>query len=261
VDYEGIFLNIVRTAYPFFNQNSFLYKNNGKAEKTREDLDKNNQQTQTMRQIKNLYKICKKSDTNFIVALLRLGFNYIIYNKKLLLHQEVKIKGIKNINANRLIQIGTDYVGFIHKTDKTFLNIHGKLVIKGTCSIGRGCRFDIGKNAIVSIGEGGYINCNTTVIIMHELTIGDNCVISWNCQFLDEDFHSITYPDKKETDNYIKIGNHVWIGCGVKIYKGTTIPNGCVVAADSIVKNKFEKENCLIGGNPAKILRENIDWK
>jgi acetyltransferase-like isoleucine patch superfamily enzyme len=208
-----------------------------------------------------LYKKCNKSDTNFIILLIRLIYNRLIYKKIFLLHQNVTIKGIKNIKSTDRISIGVDYVGFMHKTEKTLLNIDGELKFEGQYSIGRGCRFDIGSNASVSIGKGGYINCNTSIIIMHKLKIGNDCAISWNCQFLDEDFHSIIYTEKKEISNSIEIGNNVWIGCRVKIYKGTIIPNGCVVASDSIVKGKFEKENCLIGGNPAKILKENINWK
>ena len=96
---------------------------------------------------------------------------------------------------------------------------------------------------------------------MHELVIGDNCAISWDCQFLDEDFHNISYSGKRKVENSIIIGDNVWIGCGVKIYKGTVIPNGCVIASDSIVKGAFYVENSLIGGNPAKTIKENIEWK
>lgn len=105
------------------------------------------------------------------------------------------------------------------------------------------------------------MNSNTSLIIMHSLKIGDNCVISWNCQFLDEDFHEINYVGKRKNENSIVIGNNVWIGCGVKIYKGTIIPNGCVIASDSIIKGVFSVENALIGGNPARLIKEGIEWK
>ncbi len=53
------------------------------------------------------------------------------------LHQNVKIKGIQNIDTKDNVQIGMEYVGFSHKNDKTYLNIRGKLSIKGKYSIGR----------------------------------------------------------------------------------------------------------------------------
>lgn len=124
--------------------------------------------------------------------------------------------------------------------------------LNGPYSIGRGCRFDIAEKAVMTVGKGGYINANTPFIIMHGLTIGDHCAISWDCQFLDEDFHEIDYEGKKATPNEITIGNNVWIGCGVKIYKGSVVPDGCVIAANSIVKGVFTKQNTLIGGQSCK---------
>lgn len=207
-----------------------------------------------------LYRKCRKSQSLFILVLLRFLFIKFFYGKDFFLHQNVKINGLKNIKTKNRLQIGIDYVGFILKSDKTFLNIKGKLELSSNYSIGRGCRFDIGENALVTIGEGGYTNSNTNFIIRHKLVIGDDCIISWDCQFLDEDFHYIEYKDKQESDNAILIGDRVWIGCGAKIYKGTIIPSGCVIASNSVVRGKFNEENLIIGGNPARIIKKDIKW-
>lgn len=215
----------------------------------------------TMSSILSLYKKCIQSDSNFFLVLLRGVFYKLFFNKTILVHQKVVLRGIKNIHAKNKIEIGISYVGFMNKADKTYLNIKGQLQIQGKYSIGRGCRIDIGKDALVTIGNGGYINANTNIIIMHRLAIGDNCAISWDCQFLDDDFHIITYEGKKSIDSSIIIGNHVWIGCGVKIYKGTVIPNGCVIASNSIVRGKFDIENSILAGNPAIVIKKSIEWK
>jgi acetyltransferase-like isoleucine patch superfamily enzyme len=207
-----------------------------------------------------LYRLCKKSNSKFILVLIRSIFYFIFYKKKIWAHQKAQINGIRNIESNCKLAIGLDYVGFIHKNDLTVLNINGKLILSGDYTIGRGCRIDIGKNGTLSIGKGGYINANSRFIVMHELRIGADCAISWDCQFLDEDFHKINYAGRKDQSNSIEIGNQVWIGCGAKIYKGSKIPDGCVIASDSVVKGVFIKENCLIGGNPAKIIKEQISW-
>ena len=209
---------------------------------------------------KKIYQECKKSETNFALLICRYVFYKIRYKKNLFLHPKVYIKGAQNIVQFGNLYIGTGYEGFMHKTDKTVLNIAGKLILKGSYSIGRGCRFDIGKNGCVTIGKGGSVKPNTTFIIMNELVIGDNCIISWDCQFLDDDFHEINYPGKKEAKNSITIGDNVWIGCGVKIYKGTVIPNNCVVASNSILKGVYLEENTLIAGNPAKVVKQNVEW-
>ena len=43
--------------------------------------------------------------------------------------------------------------------------------------------------------------------------------------------------------------------------KGTSIGDNCVVGASSIVTKKIEKSNVAVAGNPAIIVKENIDWK
>ncbi len=214
-----------------------------------------------LRKLYNLYTKCKLADGNLCSVVFRLLIFKFLYKKKLTIHQGVTIKGVKNMFMGAMVEVGLGQVGFSHKKDRTFLNIRGTLRIKEGYSIGRGCRFDIGENATVTIGTGGYINCNTKVIIMHQLSVGDQCAISWDCQLLDEDFHEIAYPGKRSADNGIVIGNHVWIGSGVKIYKGTFIADGCVIASDSVVKGQFNNKNSLIGGNPARLIRENIEWK
>ena len=213
-----------------------------------------------MKSIRKFYFKCRKSDTNVIQLVLRFLYYKMFYRKNLLVHQNAKIKGVKNIDSNHIIEIGTRHVGFIYKADCTYLNIEGKFIIEGKYSIGRGCRINVGKNGIVKIGKGGFINCNTNIIIMNSLTIGDNCVISWDCQFLDEDFHNIDYDGKSISDSSIRIGKNVWIGCGAKIYKGSVIPDGCIVASDSIVKGVFKESNALIAGHPAKVIKNEVSW-
>ncbi len=58
----------------------------------------------------------------------------------------------------------------------------------------------------------------------------------------------------------IKIGNHVWIGMRSIILKGVTIGDGSIVAAGSVVV-KDVPNNCLVAGNPAKVVKKNVKWK
>lgn len=214
-----------------------------------------------MKNLVLLYRKCKKSGSVFLYVIFRFLYLRLFYGLNIFPHQNVVFSGLNNIDTFGRLKIGIDYFGFSHRTDRTVLNVRGKLSIEGDYAIGRGCRFDIGRNGVVVIGKGGYINGFTNLIIMHSLRIGSNCAISWNCQFLDDDFHEILYNGQKQSSEHsIDIGDNVWIGCGVKIYKGVRIPNGCVVASDSIVKGVFDVENSLIGGNPARILKENISW-
>lgn len=52
------------------------------------------------------------------------------------------------------------------------------------------------------------------------------------------------------------IGNNVYIGPGVKIYGDITLGNNIAIAANSSVNKSFLEDNILIGGSPAKKLKE-----
>lgn len=211
--------------------------------------------------IRKIYDVCKSADSSFLVVLFKFFYYKIKYNKKIFAHKRVIINGVQNIQSNTVLQIGLGNAKFVHNYDVTYLNISGSLFFKGNHTIGRGCRFDIAESATVIVGKDGYINANSTFIINHKLVIGDNCAISWNCQFLDEDFHQINYEGKINKPNHIIIGNHVWVGCDVKIYKGSEIADGCVIAAGSVVRGVFKEKNALIGGNPAKLIKQFVNWE
>ena len=52
----------------------------------------------------------------------------------------------------------------------------------------------------------------------------------------------------------ITIGDNVWIGGGVTIVPGVTIGDNVVIGAGSVVTKSFP-DNCLIAGNPARIIK------
>jgi acetyltransferase-like isoleucine patch superfamily enzyme len=212
-----------------------------------------------MEQLIKLIRMCKESDSSLPMVILS-HLYYKLRGKTIVANNRVIIKGLKNIKTGGLVHIGMSHIGFMHKYDRTLLNISGNLEFRSKCSIGKGCRFDIGTGAVARFGE-GMMNANVNFIIMHGLQVGDGFLISWGCEFLDEDFHEIDFPGKKQKGNKIVIGDHVWIGANVTVLKGSRIPSGCVVASGSIVASAFDTENALIAGNPARIIKENVTWK
>ena len=55
----------------------------------------------------------------------------------------------------------------------------------------------------------------------------------------------------------VTIGDNVWLGGRSVIAPGVTIGNNVVVAAGAVVV-KDVPDNVVVGGNPAKIIKENI---
>lgn len=211
------------------------------------------------RTLKALLAKCRKSDSNFLWALLH-HLLCKLSGQNILANHRTAIRGRHNIRTGGLLQIGLSQVGFMHRADVTYLNIRGALAFTGDYAIGKGCRFDVGPGALATFGS-GYVNAKSTFIIMHGITVGDGCAISWGCEFLDEDFHHIAYADKKPRAPEIVIGDHVWIGSNVSVLKGSRIPDGCVVASGSVVTSVFATPGCLIGGNPARVVKENVTWE
>lgn len=212
-----------------------------------------------MQTVRRVITACRESDSGILRVLVSHAYHRMM-GKSILRGNRVLIRGIGRIETGGLVKIGMGRVGFMHKYDRTYLNVNGRLVFRGKFSIGKGCRFDIGKGAVAEFGE-GYVNANTMFVIMHGLTMGDGCAVSWGCQFLDEDFHKISFPARHWRDNPIRIGNHVWIGSNVIVLKGSVIPDGCVVASGSVVTRAFEEGSVLIAGNPATVVRENVNWE
>lgn len=96
-----------------------------------------------------------------------------------------------------------------------------------------------------------------------KIQIGKDCMFAYDIDLRTGDSHSIIDSISKERINYaqnINIGNHVWIASHVSILKGVNISDNSVVATRAVVTKSFSDENILIGGMPAKKIKENINW-
>ncbi|MDO4958727.1 MAG: acyltransferase [Prevotellaceae bacterium] len=136
---------------------------------------------------------------------------------------------------------------------------------------------------------GGLISINKGKIIIHDwvkvgfdcsitsvnhIEIGKDTAIASGVTIIDNNTHPICPADRRymrhtphgssERSNHhsanapIIIGENVWIGSNVRICKGVTIGDNAIIAANSIV-TKNVPANAIAAGNPAKIVKENID--
>ncbi len=86
------------------------------------------------------------------------------------------------------------------------------------------------------------------------ISIGNECMFSWNVAFHCTDQHAIPDRDGKllNRSHSIDIGNHVWLAADVSVLKNAYIADGCIVGAHCGVAKRFEKPNCMIVGNPPR---------
>jgi acetyltransferase-like isoleucine patch superfamily enzyme len=112
-------------------------------------------------------------------------------------------------------------------------------------------------NARILIGEKVSTNNNLFICSENLITIGDKTLIGQNVTIIDFDGHGILPNERHELGKigFVHIANNVWIGNNVQILKNTVVGENSVIAAGSIVCGNFP-ENVIIGGIPAKVMRE-----
>src|SRR3989304_3427089 len=85
------------------------------------------------------------------------------------------------------------------------------------------------------------------------VVIGRYCLIGWNVTITDTDYHGIGYNPPKDIPTTLEEG--VWVGCNSIILKGITGGRGAGVSPGRVV-NKNVPPYTIVGGNPAKVIKE-----
>lgn len=151
-----------------------------------------------------------------------------------------------------------------------------------------GCNIQIfGSNNQIHIGENVILHGvtlhieddNNSIVIQNNVTIeektklsciegqglyiGEDCMISSEVIISTGDSHSIINEDgmRINPSKDVVIGSHVWIGNRVSINKGVVIAANSVIGNGSIVTKDAMAENCVLAGNPAKIVKTNVNWR
>lgn len=113
------------------------------------------------------------------------------------------------------------------------------------------------KGAHLILGRDSFINSDCKIRCHNKIVIGEGCAISHDFTVMDSDAHEL---DGERKTKAVYIGNHVWIGTRVTILSGVNVGDGAVIAAGALV-TKDVPEGALVGGVPAKILKDKVEWK
>lgn len=118
------------------------------------------------------------------------------------------------------------------------------------------CVLNIGKNTFV--GHHSHLACTEDG---SKLIVGDDGMISSYVQIRTGDSHSILNMDGQRINKAqsVNVGDHCWLGEGSKVMKGVTLEGDDIVSTGAIVTKSFSK-NLLLGGIPARIIKENVKW-
>ena len=119
------------------------------------------------------------------------------------------------------------------------------------------CELSIGERTFV--GHHSHLACTENG---SKLTVGRDGMISSYVQVRTGDSHVILDLEGNRLNpaKSVCIGDHCWLGEGAKVLKGVTLEGHNIVATGAIVAKSFGK-NQLLGGVPAKVLKENVTWE
>ena len=126
--------------------------------------------------------------------------------------------------------------------------------------ISYGCDIEVFRGGRLAIGEGFFANIGFTVICAEEITIGNGVTIGRNVTI--RDYHGDHWLNSEgyQTTKPVAIGDHVWLCENATVMPGVKIGSGSVVASHSLV-TKNVPPNTLVAGIPARVIRENVQWK
>jgi len=116
-------------------------------------------------------------------------------------------------------------------------------------------RCDYGYN--IHVGENFYANFDCVFLDVCEICIGDNCFLAPGVHI-----YTATHPleaqeriSGAEFGKPVTIGDNVWIGGRAVINPGVRIGNNAVIASGAVV-TKDVPDNVVVGGNPAKVIKQ-----
>jgi maltose O-acetyltransferase len=116
-------------------------------------------------------------------------------------------------------------------------------------------RCDYGYN--IHVGNHFFANFNCVILDVCEVRFGENCMLAPGVHI-----YTATHPVNPfernkgpEFGKPVKIGDNCWIGGGAIINPGLTIGDNVVIASGAVV-TKDVPSNVVVGGNPARIIKE-----
>ncbi|MET1258515.1 acyltransferase [Flagellimonas sp. DF-77] len=114
------------------------------------------------------------------------------------------------------------------------------------------------KGTGISIGDNSAVNAYSFLGGQGGIRIGNGVIMGPHVKIFSEnhvfDDASKLIKDQGVTRKGVVIGDDCWIGAGVSILDGVTLENRTIVAAGSVVTKSFPG-NCVLGGVPAKVLK------
>ncbi len=133
--------------------------------------------------------------------------------------------------------------------------------VEGQVRLGNDVRIGPGTSIVctgeLDIGDHVYMNARVAIYCAKQIVIARDVLISWDATIIDNDFHQLRDAENNwiNPPAAIAIGERAWIGFGATIAKDTRLAPGTVIGAGAVVRGEFNDPNCVLSGNPARLVR------
>lgn len=169
---------------------------------------------------------------------------------------------IKGSNNSIIIKDGC----LLHNVQFMIRGSNHNIIIDKECKFTRGSSIWMEDNhCMLKIGQRSSFEIVHLAVTepYSKIEIGEDCMFAYDIDVRTGDSHSIICSKTSQRTNWaqnIKIGNHVWVAAHCIILKGANIADNSVVATGSVVTKPISEENVIIAGNPARVVKRDINW-
>lgn len=172
-------------------------------------------------------------------------------------HVTIELQKGSILNLKQTLTIGNPQVKGSHKETRLLLEENATITVNDQFMMYAGSYVRIIKGGHLIL-HGGFINENVQITCGATIEIGKDCAIGRDVVIRSFDGHTIEQEGYRISEPIV-IENHVWIGQGAQILKGVHIGEGAIVAAGAVV-TKDVPAHAVVGGVPAKVIKENVKW-
>mgnify|MGYP001027064583 CR=1 FL=1 len=117
----------------------------------------------------------------------------------------------------------------------------------------------------MTVGDDVYLGLDNSFQAGGGLTIGDRVAFGPGCKVwtINHKFDDLDTPIMEQGYDFkpVSIGNDVWLAANVFIMPGVEIPDGCIIAAGSVIGVKKYPPYSIISGNPARVIGNRLKNK
>lgn len=148
------------------------------------------------------------------------------------------------------------------------LYLDGEIKCKGSFQFGIDYFVYVAESAYLELGDVSSLGNNGKIVCYHKIIIGDFARIGYESQVIDSTLHQMINTktgEKYPMTSAIRIGCYNYIGNRSSLMSNTTTPDRCTITSNSVCNKDYTSigPNAMIGGVPAKLIRENVsrDWE